>query len=157
MTRRHSVEKIGGVSMAATETVFENVLVAGRAGADLYNRIFVVSAYAGLTVGEGTLYAVTKHAVVALSEGTQLELERGGFKPRISLLESESLYENRDFMRGFAEDMNCAIVSTVVQPDYYLAEEVLNDHLARAMYGEFPDGATAVTAAAEEAEAALAE
>lgn len=41
---------------------------------------------AGLTVGEGTLYAVTKHAVVALSEGTQLELERGGFKPRISLL-----------------------------------------------------------------------
>jgi multiple sugar transport system substrate-binding protein len=77
--------------------------------------------------------------------------------PRTSLLESDELYENREFMRGFAEDMNCAIVSTVVQPDYYLAEEVLNEHLARAMYGEFPDGASAVTAAAEEAEAALAE
>lgn len=45
----HSVEKIGGTSMAATATLFDNVLIAGRAGADLYNRIFVVSAYAGMT------------------------------------------------------------------------------------------------------------
>lgn len=41
---------------------------------------------AGLTCGPGTLYGVTKHAVVALSEGTQLELLAGGFKPRISVL-----------------------------------------------------------------------
>jgi aspartate kinase len=45
----HSVEKIGGTSMAATATVFDNVLIAGRHGADLYDRIFVVSAYAGMT------------------------------------------------------------------------------------------------------------
>lgn len=45
----HSVEKIGGTSMAATSTLFENVLIAGRTGPDLYNRIFVVSAYAGMT------------------------------------------------------------------------------------------------------------
>jgi len=45
----HSVEKIGGTSMAATSTLFDNVLIAGRQGADLYNRIFVVSAYAGMT------------------------------------------------------------------------------------------------------------
>jgi aspartate kinase len=49
MTGTHSVEKIGGTSMAATSTVFDNVLIAGRKGADLYNRIFVVSAYAGMT------------------------------------------------------------------------------------------------------------
>ncbi|KHK92573.1 aspartate kinase [Novosphingobium malaysiense] len=49
MTGNHSVEKIGGTSMAATSTVFDNVLIAGRKGADLYNRIFVVSAYAGMT------------------------------------------------------------------------------------------------------------
>jgi aspartate kinase len=49
MTGTHSVEKIGGTSMAATSTVFENVLIAGRKGDDLYNRIFVVSAYAGMT------------------------------------------------------------------------------------------------------------
>ncbi|PDH65334.1 MAG: aspartate kinase, partial [Sphingomonadaceae bacterium MED-G03] len=49
MSGKHSVEKIGGTSMAATATLFDNVLIAGRKGADLYNRIFVVSAYAGMT------------------------------------------------------------------------------------------------------------
>ena len=49
MTGTHSVEKIGGTSMAATATLFDNVLIAGRKGAGLYNRIFVVSAYAGMT------------------------------------------------------------------------------------------------------------
>lgn len=46
---QHSVEKIGGTSMAATSTLFDNVLIAGRKGDDLYQRIFVVSAYAGMT------------------------------------------------------------------------------------------------------------
>src|SRR3546814_3384774 len=45
----HSVEKIGGTSMAATATLFDNVLIGGRSGADLYNRVFVVSAYGGMT------------------------------------------------------------------------------------------------------------
>jgi aspartate kinase len=49
MSAGHSVEKIGGTSMAATATLFDNVLIAGRKDADLYNRIFVVSAYAGMT------------------------------------------------------------------------------------------------------------
>lgn len=49
MSSLHSVEKIGGTSMAATATLFDNVLIAGRKGADLYHRIFVVSAYAGMT------------------------------------------------------------------------------------------------------------
>ncbi|MFT3975527.1 MAG: aspartate kinase [Sphingomonas bacterium] len=49
MTGMHDVEKIGGTSMAATAALFENVLIAGRKGRDLYNRIFVVSAYAGMT------------------------------------------------------------------------------------------------------------
>jgi len=49
MSSRHSVEKVGGTSMAATATVFDNVLIGGRKGTDLYQRIFVVSAYAGMT------------------------------------------------------------------------------------------------------------
>lgn len=49
MSGLHSVEKIGGTSMAATATLFDNVLIGGRQGADLYQRIFVVSAYAGMT------------------------------------------------------------------------------------------------------------
>ena len=49
MTGLHSVEKIGGTSMAATATLFDNVLIGRRSGPELYNRIFVVSAYAGMT------------------------------------------------------------------------------------------------------------
>lgn len=49
MTGAHSVEKIGGTSMAATETLLDNVLIAGRTGPELYQRIFVVSAFAGMT------------------------------------------------------------------------------------------------------------
>lgn len=44
-----TVEKIGGTSIADTETVVENVLVGNRQGKELYNRIFVVSAYSGMT------------------------------------------------------------------------------------------------------------
>ena len=45
----HTVEKIGGTSIANTPVILDNVLINGREGADLYNRIFVVSAYAGMT------------------------------------------------------------------------------------------------------------
>jgi aspartate kinase len=62
----HTVEKLGGTSIAKTDAALENVLIGGRSGADLYNRIFVVSAYAGLTdtllehkkTGESGVYAL---------------------------------------------------------------------------------------------------
>lgn len=46
---QHTVEKIGGTSMADTESVLNNIFIGKREGADLYQRIFVVSAYAGMT------------------------------------------------------------------------------------------------------------
>jgi aspartate kinase len=46
---RHTVEKIGGTSMLRTQELLDTVLIGDRRGADLYNRIFVVSAYAGMT------------------------------------------------------------------------------------------------------------
>ena len=46
---RHSVEKLGGTSIAATDLAIANVLVGTRQGDDLYNRIFIVSAFAGMT------------------------------------------------------------------------------------------------------------
>ncbi|MER9076524.1 aspartate kinase [Mesorhizobium sp. M0904] len=42
------MEKIGGTSISDVAAV-ENVLVAGRKGSALYNRIFVISAYSGMT------------------------------------------------------------------------------------------------------------
>ena len=49
MNGRHTVEKIGGTSMSDTESVLNNILLGERQGDELYNRIFVVSAYAGIT------------------------------------------------------------------------------------------------------------
>jgi len=47
--RAHTVHKIGGTSMSDIETVFDNILIGSRRGDALYNRIFVVSAYGGIT------------------------------------------------------------------------------------------------------------
>ncbi|UOQ96363.1 aspartate kinase [Hymenobacter sp. 5317J-9] len=44
-----TVEKIGGTSMTAFADVLDNIIFHGRQGAALYNRIFVVSAYANVT------------------------------------------------------------------------------------------------------------
>jgi NAD(P)-dependent dehydrogenase (short-subunit alcohol dehydrogenase family) len=41
---------------------------------------------AGLISGDNTLYGVTKFAVVALSEGVYLDLQRYGAKPKVSVL-----------------------------------------------------------------------
>jgi len=45
----HTVEKIGGTSMSRFGDVMKNVIVGRRKPADLYNRIFVVSAYSNIT------------------------------------------------------------------------------------------------------------
>ncbi len=45
----HTVEKVGGTSMSDSDSVLNNVFIGQRKGSDLYNRIFVVSAYAGIT------------------------------------------------------------------------------------------------------------
>ena len=45
----HTVEKIGGTSIANTSVILDNVLVGSRKPDEMYNRIIVVSAYAGMT------------------------------------------------------------------------------------------------------------
>jgi aspartate kinase len=44
-----TVEKIGGTSMSAYEQVFNNIIIYNRTPETMYNRVFVVSAYAGVT------------------------------------------------------------------------------------------------------------
>lgn len=45
----HTVEKIGGTSMSRSDELAETLFIDEREGADLYNRVFVVSAYGGIT------------------------------------------------------------------------------------------------------------
>ncbi|MFA7184226.1 MAG: aspartate kinase [Victivallales bacterium] len=49
MSGKHTVEKIGGTSMSCFGDIMDNVIIGGRSGPELYNRIFVVSAYGGIT------------------------------------------------------------------------------------------------------------
>lgn len=44
-----TVEKIGGTSMSQFKDVLDNIIIGKRTGDDLYNRIFVVSAYNNVT------------------------------------------------------------------------------------------------------------
>lgn len=46
---RHTVEKIGGTSMADMSAVVDNIVRHGREEDDYYNRVLVVSAFAGVT------------------------------------------------------------------------------------------------------------
>ena len=45
----HTVEKIGGTSMSNFDLLVNNIFIGNRKGSELYNRIFVVSAYGGIT------------------------------------------------------------------------------------------------------------
>lgn len=49
MPGKHTVEKIGGTSMSRFGEVMNSVIIGKRKGKELYNRIFVVSAYSGIT------------------------------------------------------------------------------------------------------------
>ena len=46
---QHTVEKIGGTSMTRFGELMENIIIGKRKATELYNRIFVVSAYGGIT------------------------------------------------------------------------------------------------------------
>ncbi|MEQ5835208.1 aspartate kinase [Marinobacter sp. NFXS9] len=65
-SQQHTVEKIGGTSMSDYQAVRDNIIVGDRSADDLYQRIFVVSAYGGVTdellehkkTGEPGVYAL---------------------------------------------------------------------------------------------------
>lgn len=69
--------------------------------------------------------------------------------PRTSLLQSDQLAENKPFLQGFADDMGCAVTSTVEQPKFPEVEAVLNEKLGEAMYGDITPEQALEQAAAE--------
>ncbi len=46
---RHTVEKIGGTSMSRFDRILTDIIIGDRSEPQMYNRIFVVSAYGGVT------------------------------------------------------------------------------------------------------------
>lgn len=76
--------------------------------------------------------------------------------PLTSLLESEDLVETKPILEGFAEAMECGITNTVTNPKWSEAEQVLNEELGKAIYGE-KSAADAVNTAATKADEVLAD
>ncbi|MDX5300406.1 MAG: aspartate kinase, partial [Gammaproteobacteria bacterium] len=76
----HTVEKIGGTSMSQYSAVRDNIVRGGRKDRDLYQRIFVVSAYGGVTnrllehkkTGESGVYALFANAESDWAWGDEL-------------------------------------------------------------------------------------
>ncbi len=69
--------------------------------------------------------------------------------PRTSLLEDPGVFALNPILEGFAEMMECGITGGAPNPRWGEAEQILNDQLGRAIYGEV-DAATALDEAALE-------
>ena len=69
----HTVEKIGGTSIAKTDVVLDNILIGDRTGDEVYNRVFVLSAYAGITDMLLEHKKTQKPGVYSLFSGTDSE------------------------------------------------------------------------------------
>jgi ABC-type glycerol-3-phosphate transport system substrate-binding protein len=75
--------------------------------------------------------------------------------PLTSLLEGDEITEEKPVLEGFIDLMDCGVASTVSNPKFPRIEVILNEELAKAMYGE-QSAEEALENAAEQAEAILA-
>jgi multiple sugar transport system substrate-binding protein len=75
--------------------------------------------------------------------------------PRTSLIEDPRAFENNETLKGFADMMACGVTNAAPNENWGQAEELLNEQLGRAIYGEV-DAATALEQAAQEGQEKLA-
>ncbi|HBB78676.1 aspartate kinase [Stutzerimonas xanthomarina] len=101
----HTVEKIGGTSMSRFDELLDNIFIGQREGAQLYQRVFVVSAYSGMTnlllehkkTGEPGVY---QRFADAQNEGAWLEALQ---TVRQRMLEKNAELFSSDFERHAAD------------------------------------------------------
>ncbi len=101
----HTVEKIGGTSMSRFDELLDNIFIGQREGAQLYQRVFVVSAYSGMTnlllehkkTGEPGVY---QRFADAQNEGAWLEALQ---TVRQRMLENNAELFSGDFERHAAD------------------------------------------------------
>lgn len=89
----HTVEKIGGTSMTRFGELMENILIGQRSGAELYNRIFVVSAYGGVT----DLLLENKKTAEPGIYGSFAAGDNRGWQSKLEATRSRLLELNRSF------------------------------------------------------------
>jgi NAD(P)-dependent dehydrogenase (short-subunit alcohol dehydrogenase family) len=107
---------------------------------DTEAHIVNTASIAGLVPSMTTLYTTSKFAVVGLSEGVNLELKRGNFKPKISVLcpalvDTNILESHRNRPAGLSNDVPAA-VSPVAQAFREWLGEQLKQGLSPRVVGE---------------------
>jgi len=102
-------------------------------GADAH--IVNTSSTAGLITDDNTLYSVTKFAVVALSECVYWELQRGRFKPKISVLCPGCVDTN---IMASSRNRPVDLTDDLPQPASPIATAVLDWYAERLKQGENP-------------------
>ena len=120
-----TVEKIGGTSMSAFGDVLRNIILYNRTGPELYNRIFVVSAYAGYDPTSVTGQIASGANLIVFTTG------RGsvsGYKPTPCI----KLATNTEMYDRMSEDMdiNCGDIITAGVPLQTKAEEIFETFIA---------------------------
>ena len=106
---QHTIEKIGGTSMSRFGEVMNNVIVGSRKGSELYNRVFVVSAYSGITnalledkkTGEPGVYGYILHdsdqweCALEKVRSQMLEYNRSFVSIGLDLIKADSFVNER--------------------------------------------------------------
>lgn len=136
-----TVEKIGGTSMSALKQVIDNVILFEREGDALYNRIFVVSAFSGVTnmllenkkTGEPGVYhrlaqyqdfhKPLKELVIKLKEINKQYVELG-----LNIAEADTFIENHIHdAQKYLENLSNILASGYVSKESILqaAREIL--------------------------------
>jgi multiple sugar transport system substrate-binding protein len=75
--------------------------------------------------------------------------------PLKSLLEGDDLVAEKPVLKGFADLMACGVANVAANPKMPRIEEIIDEELGKAMYGE-QSGEEALQNAAQQAEAILA-
>lgn len=125
----YTVEKIGGTSMAAFDVVLDNILIKDS-DEQTYNRVFVVSAYGGITDALLECKKTGKPGVY------QLVAKRDdSWKSALDYVEQRMLLVNDNI---FADPMNRLRADKFIRSRISEAKTCISNILETCQYGQFP-------------------
>lgn len=124
----YTVEKIGGTSMTAFDAVLDNILIKDSEE-EMYNRVFVVSAYAGITDALLECKKTSKPGVYQL-----IAKRDGNWQKALDYVEQRMLLVNENI---FADPMNRLRADKFIRSRISEAKVCISNILETCQYGQF--------------------
>jgi len=131
---RHTVEKIGGTSMVQYQAVRDNIIFRGCQSEDLYQRVFVVSAYAGITDLLLEAKKSGEHGVYGMFANTR---DDGCWQDALDNLKGHFHRLNRDY---FSDELQLARADRFIDERVEEARQCLADLESICQHGHFDLG-----------------